>query len=174
MILESSPGYPDGVSCDLCGTEARSDFTYYSIDIREVTVSNGHSVNRDLSNLPIIFSLDRCKQCMVDMANLIKINFVPTSTGVNCDLCGLEMRGNFIFYYMTISEVVVSMSSGMAVCGVCNKPLSSISGPCKCGATKPIRVALQKVDDKYLQIACCQRDYDVYVEAAKNIRKRGM
>lgn len=167
MHLEKQSGFITGVKCDLCGEEHDGDFTYYSLDIREVTVVN----NRNpvgVSGLPIIFSLDACHKCVVGLGDTIRVHYSPTRVGVNCDLCGAQMRGDFTFYYIVVSSIVVNMSGGSTKCSACGRGLSGVA--CPCGAGRPIKVADMVINDKYLQLVVCPRDYGSMSESAAAIR----
>lgn len=169
MRLEKD-GFVIGVKCDLCGTEHVGDFTYYSLDVREVPVlNNKHATG--ISNLPVIFSLDSCHKCITQTGDTIKIHYKPTKSGVNCDLCGSEMRGDFSFYYINVSSVTVDISGGQIKCLACDKKLATADKPCQCGKGHPIKIARVNVNDKYLQIVSCDRDYTAMTNSAAAVRQ---
>ena len=156
-----------GIVCDLCGSNHRLDFAYYSMDARQVTVRN----NRIVSDTggPPVSSFDACTSCVELIKDAIRVNYRPTSSGVNCDLCDSRMRGDFMYYDIAISRVDVSAASGSISCARCGVP-----GPapaCRCGSDKFVRVAEVKVDENFLRLIACQRDYGQFTEAAMRIRK---
>lgn len=172
MQLERQPGFITGIICDLCGSEHENDFTYYSADVREVAITNNRNV-ANLSNLPIIFSFEVCTKCITEIGDIVKVHYIPTSVGINCDLCGCELRGDFTFYYTNVSEVNVEMSSGRAKCHACGAPAAG-DGPCKCGdpSAMIVRFANMNVNDKYLQVVLCPDDYKRMTQLSEEIRCR--
>lgn len=172
MRLEKEPGFVTGVKCDLCGCEMEGDFTYYSLDVREVAVKNNQHTP-GISNLPVIFSLDSCHKCVTGLGDTIRVHYTPTKTGMNCDLCGAQMRGDFTFYYVSVSAVAVNMSGGQIKCVACDRRLPGPDKPCPCGKGHPVKIASVQVDDKYLQIVACARDYTSMTDSAATIRQKG-
>lgn len=170
MRLERQTGFVVGVKCDLCGVELEGDFTYYSLDIREVVVSGGRHTH-NLNQLPIIFSLDACHKCVTDLGETIRIHYAPTKVGINCDLCGLQLRGDYTFYYINISAVGVDMNGGVLKCAACGIGLG-VDKPCSCGADRPVKIATLAVNDKYLQVVTCSRDYTGLVDSAVALRQQ--
>lgn len=160
MRIEKGQGYVVGVKCDLCGSDHAGDFTYCSLDVREVrAVANRNQAA--VASLPVMASLDACPKCVGELAESMRIHYAPTRVGVNCDVCPAQMRGDYTFYYVSVSSVKVEMSAGGISCRSCGRPAA-----CKCDAPSPAMVAAVTVDDKYLQLVMCQRDYDKLSAAA--------
>lgn len=173
MKLEQHPGFVTGVKCDLCGSEHEQDFTYYSLDFRDVKVQDGRHVT-GMKQIPVTFSLDACPKCVKLLADAVAAHYSPTRDGVNCDLCGTKMRGTFGYQYCSLTEAVVKMSAGVVECVRCRAPgaRGANQQPCKCGSSAFVRVANVRANDTYLQIAVCQRDYDTLTATAAEIRQK--
>lgn len=171
MKLEKHPGFITGIKCDLCGADHEQDFTYYSLDFKDVKVQDGRHVAA-MKTLPVSFSIDACVKCLKDLADAVGAHYAPTRDGVNCDLCGRQMRGSFSYHYCNISEATVRMSAGAVECGRCRAPAVGTPKQCKCGAQTFVKVAGVTVNDTYLQVAICQRDYETISTTAAEIRQR--
>lgn len=159
MKIEGTPGFIVGISCDLCGTKCQGDFTYYSLDSREVTVAANRSTANP-ADLPATFSHDVCPGCMGGLSESVRAHYVPTAVGMNCDLCSAKMRGDFTYFYIMVSRVVVSMSEGQVHCSHCGRT------KCVCGNQRFVRVAKMSADDKHLQIVACLNDFNNILSAA--------
>lgn len=162
-----------GIKCDLCGKEYRHDFVYYSLDMKIVQVQNNRHPPgaHDLSVLdgpPV--TLDACATCMLGMENATKANYKPTSTGVNCDLCGTQLRGSFSYYYCKVTKADVSMTGATATCQSCKALVRDVSTPCACGGASFTRNAAVRVDDKYLQLMICGPDQAKIAETIARMR----
>lgn len=168
MQLERKPGFISGIKCDICAAEHENDFSYSSADAREVCVIN-NATQTPIPSLPVIFSFDICDNCISRIKELIKVNYLPTRSGVNCDLCGLKMRGDFSYYYVNLSLVNVSLYNSSVRCNKCNS-LISVDSQCACGG-QPVRIAVVDVDDKYLQMSICSSDYESMVKSAASLRQ---
>lgn len=160
---------PDGISCDCCGSKQRNEFTYYSIDMRQVEVVRNRFPDADSG--PAIFSLDVCPSCLSQFEQAIRANYRPTSTGVNCDLCEAQMRGDFSFYSCRVSKVRVSFEHGSLVCKKCGVKTVSPGRPCKCGSTIAVKQADRQVDQNFLQMAVCPADYQQLQANAVRLRR---
>lgn len=171
MQLERIPGFISGIKCDLCGDEHETDFTYYSLDFKNIKVEGKHYVT-NINSATIIFSADACQKCVSQLSELIQIHYTPTPVGVNCDLCGAKMRGSFDFMYCEISEAHVKLSNGHLQCSACSAPVKSADSACKCGCATIAKVGSMRVNAKYLQIALCQKNYGDMVETVMMIRKQ--
>lgn len=171
MKIEKTPGFVTGIKCDLCGVEHEGDFTYYSIDMKEVKVQGNRPVT-GMKSIPVTFSMDGCADCVGKLTEAVRAHYSPTSEGVNCDLCGQKLRGSFSYWYSSLTQAIVRLTTGKVECVRCKSPSAGGTKPCKCGSSAFIKVAGVQTDDTYLQIALCQRDYDSLAAAALDIRQR--
>lgn len=160
----------DGIRCDFCAIEKIGDFVYFSLDIREVNVAD-NKFPVHIIREPVIFSIDACLPCMERLGEIVKLHYVPTLIGMNCDICGGKMRGNFSFYYCLVTQVNVSMGHGQILCKECNSAMSADNKPCKCGSTKAKKIAEINIDDKFLQIMLCNKDYQDLVSKVVKTRQ---
>ena len=161
MLLADS-----GIKCDLCKNILAGDFIYYSYDFKEVKVNENIIIPRSQI---VIFSLDVCLRCSERICTLVKTNYQPTIVGINCDICGCKLRGSFIYYYCDISEVKVSYSNSRLTCIKCNRIVSDDNKPCHCGGVVMRRKAAVSIDNKYLQLAACQKDYESLIHTASTV-----
>lgn len=171
MKIEKYPGFVTGIKCDMCGSDHEDDFVYYSMDFREVKVQDNRPVT-GMKSIPVTFSLDACQECVAKLSEAVRAHYAATSQGVNCDLCGQKLRGTFSYWYCSLSEVTVQMRKGRVECVRCKTPQAVAQKSCKCGSSSFVRVAVTRVDDIYLQIAACQRDYDSLANMASELRHR--
>ena len=99
-----------GIKCDLCGTDHKAKFTYYSIDIKHVNMVNNYASRSDMSGAPI-FSFDVCEGCFTGWAELIKKHYKAADKGLFCDLSGTQIPANGAFYYGDVTKVSVNISN---------------------------------------------------------------
>lgn len=160
----------DGIACDLCGLEKEKEFTYFSLDVREVSVSDNRFPT-GIEHQLVVSSIDACMSCMDKLAEVVGLHYTPTIIGVNCDICGGKMRGSFNFYYCLVTQIEVSLASGKSICAGCGSGMDSRK-PCKCGSVNVKKIAQLKIDDKYLQIILCNNDYQGIVARVAKTKQR--
>jgi hypothetical protein len=163
----------DGIACDLCGASYKTDFRYYSFDMRNVAVNNNlrPPVNSILSS-NVAFSLDVCEKCMGGVAEDIKKNYKAVKNSVCCDLTGKVMTGTFDFYFCQVVRADVKMTGRPNVCANCGVHSAVLGEPCKdCGGSEFVKFADTVVDDRYLDIHMCEEAYDKFVNKAMDVRK---
>lgn len=141
----------DGIVCDYCSMQVRGDFTYYSLDIYNVSVTRRI---KDISQSPSV-SVDFCESCMDLYREQIKKAYRPPAPNqFSCDVSGEVIRADdFNYGRCLVSKVDVVLSSAQFKCNGCSKPRDPKEGPCsKCtGEFKLIKDADVSVDDKYLE-----------------------
>jgi hypothetical protein len=97
----------DGIVCDLCKIEVKSQFTYYSMDFRKVNVVNHKPEIRSILLERIIKSIDCCENCGEEIKNRLIKNFKPTQS-IYCELSGKDLNGTYVLYYCMVDMVVMS------------------------------------------------------------------
>ena len=159
-----------GIQCDCCGTTLSNDFTYFSLDFKLVVVK-ANKFPGDWSKAgDNACSVDACPKCMEIISETVKVNFKPTSIGINCELCPMQLRGDFSFYRCRVSKVVVSFSGGSIKC-VCGEKM--VSPPCrKCNGGQAVKAAKVEVDDEYLLVIVCSSDCEKIMANATRLRSK--
>ena len=163
----------DGIACDICGTSYRTDFRYYSFDIRNIAVNDNlrPPIGSMLSS-NVIFSLDVCEKCMGNVAEDVKKNYKAIKNAVCCDLTGKVLTGTFEFYFCQVVRADVKMTGQPNICVGCGAHAAVAGEPCKdCGNKEFIKPADTVVDDRYLDIYMCEKAYNEFVDKAMNVRK---
>ena len=135
-----------GIICDICNTEYNNDFTYFSLDFKNV--QNINIPLYHISELPDSKSIDVCTACFDSMSNqIIKINQVPFVVK-RCDVSGIKINGNY--YYCVVSKIKVIMTGQPYKCLGC-KTISQNGKECKCGSTKFIKLAITDVIKRHVE-----------------------
>lgn len=100
-----------GIGCDLCGTKYRSQFKYYSIELRSARSQQGRPLPlSSVRRLPIEFEFDMCAACYAVMTRAVVAAYRSVSVGAVCELTGQELHGDFAYCYVDITGVGVSSS----------------------------------------------------------------
>ena len=160
-----------GISCDSCGTSYRLDFTYYSLDFRQVdVVGNRRSDIDTIYNLPLSFSVDACEKCWAEMTIVIKKFYKPTTVGINCDLTGTKLTGNFSYFHCNVQKAVVKMSGQPYACDKCKAQTLKPTEVCACGNATFSLVAEMVVTDRYVELDVSEPAYRDIVNKAGQIR----
>jgi len=125
-----------GICCDKCAMTVTEKFTYYSLDAKEVTVTNSTMVIA----AAVAYSFDICDRCMEEIKSTIIKCYKPSRIidnkncpqGICCDLTGIRMNGIFTCYYVCVSIVNVDVKG---------QPSAKV------------------VDDKYLELWVCSEAF---------------
>ena len=163
----------DGIACDLCGTSYKTDFTYYSFDIRLLNVNNDMrpSLNSIFTH-DVVFSLDVCEKCMDEMANTIKKKHKAMRKGICCDLTGKTMNGTFEYYHCQVTKALIKMTGQPNVCVNCNYQTQDDDKLCpQCNGDEFLRPAAVQSDDRYVDLDISEEAYKELVDKAINMRK---
>jgi len=163
----------DGIACDLCGTSYKTDFTYYSFDIRLLNVNN--DMRPPLNSIfthDVVFSLDVCEKCMDEMANTIKKKHKAMRKGICCDLTGKTMNGTFEYYHCQVTKALIKMTGQPNVCVNCNYQTQDDDKLCpQCNGDEFLRPAAVQSDDRYVDLDISEEAYKELVDKAINMRK---
>lgn len=142
-----------GIACDMCGMSHSNDFTYYSMDCKQVSVYSGRLPSLEsLLRLRTTHSLDICPACFSDMKeSLVAVNAKRANKPkvVFCELSGAVLSGNYEYYYCVVAEVSVRINNNGAICAKCKSP--SNGKPCKCGSIDFIRPATVTPTYRYVE-----------------------
>jgi hypothetical protein len=152
MIL----GTKDGICCDHCGSIEQRNFTYYSWDLHERRCREGR-LGRQSQN--VVASFDICQNCQTAFEQRIVKAFKPTRitpdkrcpTGLNCDITGEQLRGDFKFYQCIVTKLSVQFTQTTPRCKVCNIPVNTTECP-QCKGTELIKRASTVPDKDYLEL----------------------
>ncbi len=99
----------DGIICDICKTEYKTSFTYYSFDIRKIRVENHRPEIRAMLYERIVKSLDYCENCCEKIKDIILSHYRPT--GTYCEITGRELSGKYNLYYCVVDMITVNNKS---------------------------------------------------------------
>ena len=163
----------DGIACDLCGTSYKTDFTYYSFDIRLLNVNDDMrpSLN-SIFTYNVVFSLDVCEKCMAEMAETIKKKHKALRKGICCDLTGKTMNGTFEYYHCQVTKALVKMTGQPNICVNCNYQAQDDGKVCpQCDGDEFLRPASIQSDDRYVDLDISEEAYKELVDKAMNMRK---
>jgi len=167
----------DGVRCDRCGGTEKQDFTYYSYDFRELTVTNTVLPKLNFRQ-PATFSLDICPRCMNEIGELVKTNYKPFKMtqdrrcpqGIYCDLTKTKIT-NGIIYHCHIIKIDVHTSGMSITCDKCATPAKNSDQPCsKCGHNSFSRSASTNIEDRWLELLLDEKTYEQFKQRAINLR----
>ncbi len=106
----------DGVRCDSCKIELKTSFVYYSLDFRQLNVSDDIIPSLEYESEPQ-FSLDLCGECYSTLAAGVRRWYKPVPhnrkwpNGIVCESCGVATRGNYQVYHCVIDRVKVDIKS---------------------------------------------------------------
>lgn len=164
----------DGIACDMCGLQLRTDFSYMSYDMRHVLVTaNMRPAWTIIRRLPIARSFDICPTCFNEHKTAIIANnstkYKTQFMGVKCDLTGDLITGNY--YHCNVSSVDVRMTGRPFRCTQCHSDCPK-NAPCKCGSTSKVAVADTNVDGHFLELAVCEAIYNQLVDKSTTIQTR--
>jgi len=166
----------DGIACDYCGMQHRSDFSYYSWDFRNVSMNGGKKppLNHML-NSGVIFSLDICTACFDKFKNKIVENYKKTmdkkSRTVVCELSGSGIVGNCNFYYVEVTKVEVKITGQPSICVKCEKRTFDTDKPCKCGSDQFVCAAATTQDKRFVEVHVSSDSFDHLKDKAEQVRK---
>jgi hypothetical protein len=173
----------DGIACDQCGTNYKTDFTYYSFDVREVNIYNSRRPSLDhIINSEIVLSLDICQHCFSILKKTVVNNYQSAMVsdvrrrGKNniciCECCS-DKIGNNDFYYAIITQVKVNMTGQPNICTNCRNQTFNNDKPCSsCGGTDFVKLAHTDAIDRLLEINMCSKCYNNMVNKAESIKSR--
>lgn len=157
MLLETS----DGIKCDICKSQQKLDFTYYSLDFRKCTMPPGA---KPYIHSTVINDIDMCQGCFDNMAAVIVKNYKAAANGINCDFTGQELSGDFIF--MKVSKIAVSSEGIKAKCNKCEREFDfnrESESACSCGSND-LSIALNtQVDNNFLEVYICNNEADILI-----------
>jgi len=108
MLLQTK----DGIKCDLCSTEYKNSFNYYSIDCSKVHVDVRAKYTTKATKE---YDFDVCELCWEGMRESI-MEYGVESRGfkLKCELCGHMMAGKFDYYYAEIHYVPINKDDHVA------------------------------------------------------------
>lgn len=98
----------NGIKCDLCESEHADKFTYYSYSVQECHVVRNEVGARWIKKKK---EYDICQSCYDLHCDTVVKHYKPTRSGLNCDMCGKHMNGNFIFYRCKIDKIIVDLDN---------------------------------------------------------------
>lgn len=174
-----------GIACDKCGTSYKEDFSYYSLDFRQVVVGKflRPSLKQVLSYTQC-YSVDICGMCFNKLAVNICDNYssnMNTNTrlrgkvrqGVLCELSGKTMDGEFTYYHCNVIQVDVKMSGQPNICVKCqNKTFDNDKKCSRCDGVDFIKPALTQANQRYVEFNLCEEEFDKIVNTAESIRAK--
>lgn len=105
----------DGISCDICNSEHKEIFKYFSYDRYNISKGNLPSPLVDPPSIP--HSLDLCQKCNDDVIDIILLNNKNTSMrnlkfGTFCELTGCKIDNtNYYMYRVRMIDVDLNSSS---------------------------------------------------------------
>lgn len=170
----------DGIACDLCGTTHRSDFSYYSFDMRPVTVTQNRRPSLDqIFHCQPVFSLDVCPACFTKVSDDIVKNYSKimspqrrTRIEVVCELSGKAMAGSYTYYHMNVTKVVVRITGQPFICVGCKNTTNDKSKPCdKCKGTRFVRPANVVATDRFVESNISEDMYKRFTDSASKVRQ---
>jgi len=170
----------DGIACDQCGTSYRHDFVYYSFDFRQVDVIGNRKPSLDsIFHQPIIASIDVCSTCfnkisndVIDNYNKILSPIRRTRVETTCELSGLVMAGNYAYYHINVTEVVVRVSDQFYMCIKCKNKIVDVKKQCsKCDGIEFSRPMSTKMTDRFVEINVCVDVYKKMLETATRAKQ---
>lgn len=132
---------------------------YFSYDLSAAS----HHDNRPQPG-PVVFSLDACGKCSDKISATVVSLFSPTRVGVDCELCGIKLRGAFDYFAVAATKVTVRRSCEAEVCGSCGE------ASCRCGMEMIKKVPVD-VDSEYLKFSICQTDYKRLIDMVEATAK---
>jgi len=107
MLLDDK----QGIACDYCGTQHRKEFSYYSVEVRQGRSQGGRTLPLDIiRRAPVQFEFDLCEDCEHSVAHTAVTNYRAVPVGVVCDLTGVWLNGDFVYYYVDITGVSVKVT----------------------------------------------------------------
>lgn len=80
----------DGIACDLCKAECRLVFTYYSFELRRLSLSGERW--QPWKTIKPVISLDVCQGCLDGYAQLLKKFYKYVKGSIGCDHCGIRLK----------------------------------------------------------------------------------
>jgi len=99
-----------GIVCDVCATQYRSEFTYFSLDLRLVAVlQNRRPALVQILTYPAAASFDICPACYDGICKRVVATYKPVQVGNRCDLSGRLLTGSYEYYYGTVAKVEVNV-----------------------------------------------------------------
>jgi hypothetical protein len=169
----------DGISCDLCGTEYRTDFGYYSFDIRKLqTVADRRMPLQRIFHEPIAASIDVCGLCfghiqeqiIANNAKLIsdKRRVVKTTM---CDMSGATLQGTYTYFHVNVVKVDVKMRGQNPVCAKCQTATTGKTCP-KCQSTEVIVPASVTTVDRFVELYVSQLIFDAWQARIIELRNK--
>lgn len=163
-----------GISCDMCGMSCRTDFVYYSLDFKRVSVYGGRLPDLNLMiRSKNTHSLDVCSSCFDDLKNKVVRNYsnrMDKGRIVLCELSGKTLTGNYEYHYCVVAEVNVRISGQNAVCAKCNAPAVS-SKVCKCGSVDFRKPASVNVVHRYVEFGVGEQAMKELIDKEKALRQ---
>lgn len=168
-----------GIACDHCGTQYKNDFTYYSWDLRPVTVNNG--MRPQLSHIfhtHVIFSLDICTACFDKFKDDVIKHYM---SGMDqrkrhaftiCELTGEKLTGTYDYYHIEVIRVNVLMTGQPNICTKCQHKSFEENKVCsKCQNTEFVKPAALDMDKRFLELSVSEKAYQSIRMQAEKIRK---
>ena len=126
----------DGILCDLCGIEYKSQFTYYSVEGQKIEVL---SSRKTILPLGKELDLDTCEDCyekMLDRCRTALAKMPNPGVTIGCELCGTILRGDFSYIQLVFAKVDVDIKTDkkdvdmkimdLKIDGPCYQELSNI------------------------------------------------
>ena len=174
MLLDDNTG----IRCDRCWVAHQSDFTYYSFDFQVIHVTRNVLPAFQYNKQPI-FSMDICQSCMDDISDIVKKKYKPTKMhpqrqcpkGINCDLTGTHLTGEYDFYLCVIAKVVVQLSGKALICKGCGQQVTDSDKPCpKCNHNEIHQRADTMVTDRFVELWLCESAYKTLQQRAIELR----
>ncbi len=169
----------DGIACDHCGTQYKSDFTYYSWDFRPVPVVSGMRPQLNhIFHTQIIFSLDICTACFDGFKKKI-VEYYKSGMEQKkndaftiCELTGERLTGTYDYYHVEVIRVNVRMAGQPNICVQCQHKSFDDDKVCsKCQHTEFVRPAVIDMDKRFVELNVSEEAYQTLRERAEKTRR---
>lgn len=152
-----------GIICDHCGLQFKHDFTYYSMDYRQVLVTNNRVPSLDMMlNMRVSLSSDMCTMCYDLLKEVIVRNYTSRMDKKKegyCECCNVAMTHTYTFYYVVAAEVAVRMTNQPNICIKCRAKTFESGKTCvTCGGGDFIKPARVVPIHRSLEFHMCDKD----------------
>ena len=104
----------DGISCDVCGMQFKSCFTYFNYDFVKILISGSMIPSVFGITKNIEFQRDLCENCHDNNSLKIVNNNKSRLKHAICELSGVKIIDDFA-YYVFVTKLTVNLKKSNAV-----------------------------------------------------------